>query len=91
MNTNRPIDTPVTRQPLLIEIYSDLICPWCYIGRRRLQSALDRLPTGVETTILWQPFQLNPDMPLEGMDRQVYRTKKFGSWARSQAMDREVT
>ena len=47
---------------------------------------------GVESTpkIVWRPFQLNPDMPIEGMNRKTYRTKKFGSWDRSMAMDAEV-
>ena len=73
-----------------IEIYSDLICPWCYIGKRRMQAALKLLGKDFTPKIVWRPFQLNPDMPLEGMNRKTYRTKKFGSWERSLAMDAEV-
>src|ERR1700730_5099473 len=73
-----------------IEIYSDIICPWCYIGKRRMQVALKLLGKEFTPKIVWRPFQLNPDMPLEGMNRKTYRTKKFGSWERSLAMDAEV-
>jgi predicted DsbA family dithiol-disulfide isomerase len=62
-----------------IEIYSDLICPWCYIGKRRMQAGLKLLGKEVTPKIVWRPFQLNPDMPIEGMNRKNYRTKKFGS------------
>jgi predicted DsbA family dithiol-disulfide isomerase len=72
-----------------ITIFSDLICPWCYIGKRRMEEALRQLSGGADVS--WRPFQLNPDIPREGVDRKVYRTKKFGSWERSLAMDAEVT
>ena len=67
---------------LRIEIYSDLICPWCYIGRHRLQAALGTLDEAVKPDIHWLPFQLNPDMPKTGLDRRTYRSAKFGSWER---------
>ena len=73
-----------------IEIYSDLICPWCYIGKRRMQAGLKLLGKELAPKIVWRPFQLNPDMPIEGMTRKNYRIKKFGSWERSIAMDAEV-
>ena len=76
---------------LIIEIYSDLICPWCYIGRRRLGEALRRLAFSEPPNIVWRPFELNPDLPNLGLDRRVYRIAKFDTWERSQAMDREVT
>ena len=78
-------------KPLIIEIYSDLVCPWCYIGRRRLEQALRLAKLSEPPSILWRPFQLNPDLPKSGMDRRAYRTAKFGSWDRSQTMDRRVT
>jgi len=60
-----------------IDIVSDVICPWCFIGKRRLEKALSLRPDlAVEVT--WRPFQLNPDMPLEGMDRKAYVAAKFG-------------
>jgi predicted DsbA family dithiol-disulfide isomerase len=76
---------------LTIVIYADLICPWCYIGRRRLGQALERVEFNEPPSIVWRPFQLNPDLPKSGLDRRNYRTAKFGSWERSQAMDRRVT
>ena len=65
---------------LTIDVISDAICPWCLIGKRRLEKALGNRPAVVR----WHPFQLNPDMPREGIDRKSYRIKKFGSWERSQ-------
>jgi predicted DsbA family dithiol-disulfide isomerase len=73
-----------------IEIYSDIICPWCYIGKRRMQAGLKLLDQEFNPRIVWRPFQLNPDMPVEGMKRKIYRTRKFGSWERSVAMDAEL-
>ena len=52
---------------LLIEIASDVICPWCYIGKRRLEKALASLKDEVEVHIEWLPFQLNPDMPAQAI------------------------
>jgi predicted DsbA family dithiol-disulfide isomerase len=69
---------------------SDVICPWCYIGKRRLERALRELGGRHEVRVRWHPFQLNPTMTGEGMDRRDYRTAKFGSWERSQALDAQV-
>ena len=63
---------------MLIEIFSDVICPWCFIGHRRLARALETRP-GLNPVIRWRAFQLNPGMPLEGMDRQDYLALKFGA------------
>jgi predicted DsbA family dithiol-disulfide isomerase len=61
-----------------IDVYSDVICPWCYVGKRRLERALARLDD-VQTHVTWRPFQLNPTMPKEGMERTSYLEAKFGS------------
>jgi predicted DsbA family dithiol-disulfide isomerase len=61
-----------------IEVVSDVVCPWCYVGKRRLESALAQRPD-LDVTVAWQPFQLNPDMPREGRNRQDYYREKFGS------------
>jgi predicted DsbA family dithiol-disulfide isomerase len=75
-----------------IDIVSDAICPWCYIGKRQLERALPILAQeGLQFTVHWNPFQLNPDMPREGVDRRAYRTAKFGSWERSQELDTRVS
>ena len=60
-----------------LDIYSDTICPWCFIGKRRLDRALAERPQP-GLTIHWRAFQLNPEMPAEGMDRQLYLQLKFG-------------
>jgi predicted DsbA family dithiol-disulfide isomerase len=75
---------------LLIEVASDVICPWCYIGKRRLDKALALLNGEVETRIEWLPFQLNPDMPASGVARAEYRRAKFGSVERGQQLDARV-
>ncbi|MSQ49218.1 MAG: DsbA family oxidoreductase [Betaproteobacteria bacterium] len=75
---------------LLIEIASDVICPWCYIGKRRLEKALEALKGEVDARIEWLPFQLNPDMPAEGVARAEYRRAKFGSVEKGRALDARV-
>ncbi len=60
-----------------IEIISDPICPWCYIGKTRFERALAARPDH-PFTVSWKPFQLNPTMPPEGMDRRAYLEQKFG-------------
>ena len=60
-----------------LDIISDPICPWCYIGKTNLDKALEQFPDH-PFTIEWHPFQLNPDMPPEGMDRRAYLEGKFG-------------
>jgi len=77
-------------KPLLIEIASDVICPWCYIGKRRLEKALASLKDEVEVRIEWLPFQLNPDMPAGGVARADYRRAKFGSAEKGRALDARV-
>jgi predicted DsbA family dithiol-disulfide isomerase len=62
---------------MLIEIVSDLVCPWCYIGQRRLERAL-RHDGAPAPRLLWRAFQLNPDMPPDGVPRQAYLAAKFG-------------
>jgi predicted DsbA family dithiol-disulfide isomerase len=74
-----------------IDIISDAICPWCYVGKRHLEQALPALAEqGLAFTVQWHPFQLNPDMPEAGLDRREYRIAKFGSWERSQELDAQV-
>ena len=77
-------------KPLLIEIASDVVCPWCYIGKRRLEKALESLKGEVEARIEWLPFQLNPGMPAGGMARADYRRQKFGSLEKGRALDARV-
>ena len=75
-----------------IDIVSDAICPWCFIGKRQLERALSILAhEGLQFSVHWNPFQLNPDMPKEGRDRAAYRAWKFGSEARSRELDANIT
>ena len=62
---------------IMLDILSDPICPWCYIGKAKLDRALEAAP-GHPFEIRWRPFQLNPEMPAEGMDRASYLEAKFG-------------
>ena len=73
-----------------IDVVSDVICPWCYIGKRRLASALQQRPE-VDADILWHPFQLNPDMPPEGMARERYIAAKFGGGQHANRIYQNVT
>ncbi|MBD1853366.1 DsbA family oxidoreductase [Cyanobacteria bacterium FACHB-502] len=72
---------------LTIAITSDFICPWCLVAETRLSQAIEQLNSSVEIQKIWYPFELNPEMPEAGMDRQTYRSQKFGSWECSQALD----
>lgn len=64
-----------------IDVFFDPICPWCFIGKRRLQRALGQRP-GISAVLNWRPFMLNPDMPPQGMERHAYLLHKFGTEAR---------
>jgi predicted DsbA family dithiol-disulfide isomerase len=77
-------------RPLRIEVVSDVVCPWCYIGKRRLQEALALVDGEIAPQLTWLPFQLNPDMPEAGMPRAEYRRAKFGSLERSRQLDARV-
>jgi predicted DsbA family dithiol-disulfide isomerase len=73
---------------LAVDVISDVICPWCWIGKRRLEKAIAAQQHDVR--VHWLPFQLNPTMPREGIDRREYRTRKFGSWERSLELESRV-
>ncbi|MGD9869365.1 MAG: DsbA family oxidoreductase, partial [Hyphomicrobiales bacterium] len=60
-----------------IDVVSDVMCPWCYIGKRRLEHALALVPE-IQADVRWRPFQLDPTIPAEGMNRQDYLDRKFG-------------
>ena len=75
-----------------ITVISDAICPWCFIGKRQLERALAILAAdqGQEFAVAWYPYQLNPDMPVEGVERAAYRAAKFGSVERGREIDARV-
>jgi predicted DsbA family dithiol-disulfide isomerase len=86
----KSINTGPASTELKIQIISDAICPWCWVAKRRLERALSALKPTVTATIAWRPFELNPEMPKAGLDRRAYRSRKFGSWEHSQALDGQV-
>src|SRR5258708_20147917 len=80
----------MTDNILTVDIVSDVICPWCFVGKRRLERALKALPGGKIVHVRWLPYQLNPQMPAAGMNRREYRSAKFGSWQKSQGLDAQA-
>lgn len=75
----------MTRPTIRLDIFSDPVCPWCYVGKANLDRALERHPDH-PFAIQWHPFQLNPDMPAEGVAKRAYLEEKFGGKARVDAI-----
>ena len=73
---------PANLESLQVDVISDVVCPWCYVGKRQLEEALEQWsvahPDAPTPVVTWHPFQLNPDMPAEGMLRDHYLRRKFG-------------
>jgi predicted DsbA family dithiol-disulfide isomerase len=81
-----------TDKPALhIEIFSDVVCPWCYIGKRRIETALDAVQDRYESRVIWRPFELNLGMPPSGLERKAYLQRKFGSMEALQQLEARVT
>lgn len=68
---------------MIIDVFSDPICPWCFIGKRRLEKALELYEMTGRVTVRWRAFQLNPGMPRDGMERADYLALKFGGGERA--------
>jgi predicted DsbA family dithiol-disulfide isomerase len=73
-----------------IDVVSDVVCPWCYIGKRRLENALSRLPENYEVDVNFLPFELNPDIPKTGTNHKEYLANKFGSKERYDQLTEHV-
>ena len=73
-----------------VEIWSDVVCPWCYIGKRRLERAMERVSDRFEFEVEYFPFELNTRMPAEGIDFNEYLCKKFGSESKSRELSEHV-
>lgn len=69
------------RPTVTIDVVSDVCCPWCYLGKRRLDRAIEQMPD-VDVVVSWRPYQLDPTIPPEGVDRTAYMKAKFGDMAR---------
>lgn len=77
------------KEKLKIDIVSDVVCPWCAIGYKRLEKAIEELGIEDQVEIEWQPFELNPGMPPEGQDLTEHITEKYGSTLEQQQQSRE--
>ena len=77
------------QQPVRIDVVSDVVCPWCFIGKRRLEAAL-KLKPGIPVEVHWRPYFLNDWIPRQGIPREEYLTKKFGSPERYQGIAQRV-
>ncbi len=80
----------MTAPVLTVEVYSDVVCPWCYVGKRRLEQALESSGRHQSALVFWRPFQLNPTMPKAGMDRRVYLEAKFGGPGAMEAIQNRI-
>ena len=77
------------KQPLKIDIVSDVVCPWCTIGYKRLEKAISELGIQDQIEIEWQPFELNPNMPAKGQNVQEHLTEKYGSTIEQQKVSQQ--
>lgn len=70
---------PAEKKALRVDVISDSVCPWCYVGKRNLDEAIARVADRYEVEVAWHPFQLSPEVPAEGRDWEEYVTERFGS------------
>ena len=79
---------------VVVDVVSDVVCPWCYIGKRRLEAAIAQMREAepdLPFEVRWHPFQLNPDLPAQGVDRKAYLEAKFGGPERAKQVYERVT
>lgn len=81
----------MTKQKIKVDIVSDVVCPRCYIGKRRIEKAMDALQNKYEFEVEYHPFELNPQMPAEGTNQKAYLISKFGGEARYNQLIGNVT
>lgn len=81
----------MTKQKIKVDIVSDVVCPWCYIGKRRIEKAMGALQNKYEFEVEYHPFELNPQMPAEGTNQKAYLISKFGGEARYNQLIGNVT
>jgi predicted DsbA family dithiol-disulfide isomerase len=89
MSHTSPLDAPVTGSRLVIDVVSDVVCPWCFIGKHRLEKAVALRPD-LPVEVVWRPYFLNDWIPREGITREQYLTTKFGSVERYAAIAQRV-
>ncbi len=78
------------KEAIAIDVVSDVVCPWCYLGQRRLAEAIASVPD-IEVSVRWRPYQLDPSIPEGGLDRESYMRAKFGSAGRLRAAHERLT
>jgi len=78
-------------EPLTIDVVSDVVCPWCFLGKRRLEAAIRDSGEAESIAVRWRPFQLDPSIPVEGLDRKAYMKAKFGDDVRLAAIHDRLT
>lgn len=78
-----------TTAPVMIDVVSDVVCPWCFLGKRRLEAALAALPE-IKTVVRWRPFQLDPTVPPGGIERDAYIAGRFGDRSRFAAAEERL-
>lgn len=66
------------RKTVQVDVISDVVCPWCYVGKKHLEQAIEQVKDRLDVTVQWHPFQLNPAMPEEGRDWKEYMVERFG-------------
>jgi predicted DsbA family dithiol-disulfide isomerase len=74
-----------------VEIWSDVVCPWCYVGKKRFERALDTVPWRDEIEVRYRPFELDPTVPTAGVELDEYLTQKFGDRGRVRATHAHLT
>jgi predicted DsbA family dithiol-disulfide isomerase len=78
------------KEVITVDIVSDVACPWCYVGKRKFEAALEKW-NGAPIEVTWRPYQLDPSLSLEGVDRDAYLINKFGSLERTKGMTDRLT
>lgn len=81
---------PAQALPLHVNVVSDVVCPWCFIGKRRIERAVALAPD-VAVELAWRPFQLDATIPRQGLDRREYMQRKFGSAEKVRAISERLT
>jgi predicted DsbA family dithiol-disulfide isomerase len=84
------MDQPLPLPAITVDVVSDVVCPWCYLGKRRLEHAVARIPE-IPVEIRWRPYSLDPTVPPEGEDRLDHIVRKFGSLAALDDAHRRLT
>jgi len=84
-------ELPLAKKKIRIDIVSDVVCPWCYIGKRRLEKAIERVSNQYDFELTYHPFELNPEMPPGGLNQRDYLSDKFGGEERYEQITNHTT